>query len=345
MKFIYGNIIAISLMILMIIATAIIPDYYVTLLGRFFSLAIACIGVAWIWGNMGILSLGQGLFFGLGAYSMAMHLKMKATPEGEIPDFMLWSGLEKIPVWWLPFSSLSFTLFSMLFLPMLAAFLLSFLLFRRGVTGVYFTLITQALVLIFETLLISFQPYTGGFNGITGFSNFIVWNVGDLNFQRSLLFGVVIITFLLVVLSDSLKRSNLGKIIVSIRDNERRLIFLGYNTIGIKIMVFIFASLLAGLGGALFTLFNGAISPAIVGVIPSIELVLWVAIAGRENFLAVVASVIIINIAKDQISTMFPTFWSYLVGFLYVIVGVGIIAIVYRRLLIGKQENSRGAYR
>ncbi|WPM31279.1 urea ABC transporter permease subunit UrtC [Hydrogenobacter sp. T-2] len=339
MRLVRSNKMILILMILILVVVPFIPDYYVNLLGRFFSLAIACIGIAWIWGHMGVLSLGQGLFFGLGAYSIAMHLKLKSTAEGDIPDFMLWSGLDTIPIWWLPFNSFLFTLFSIAFIPAFVAFALSFLLFRRSISGVYFTLITQALVLIFETLLISFQPYTGGFNGITGFSNFLLWNLGDLDFQRSLLFIVIIISFSLIIFSNLLRRSKLGKIVVSIRENERRLVFLGYNTVEIKIAIFTFASILAGLGGAFYTLFNGGISPAIVGVIPSIELVLWVAIAGRENFLAVVASVVITNLVKDQISTLFPTFWSYVMGTLYVIVGIGLLATFVARFY------SRGVYR
>lgn len=310
----------ILLFILFLSITPALPDYYIIVLGKYLSLAIVAIGISWIWGHMNILSLGQGLFFGLGSYAMAIHLKLKATPSGDLPDFMLWSGLTTLPLWWQPFNNIAFAFMAIFLIPTLLAAVFSYIMFKREIAGVYFALISQAAVAIFEIFLISLQPYTGGFNGITNFGPFFFWYVGDNSFQRGLLFITEFILFSLILLSFIVESSNIGKLIRAIRDNENRLKFFGYNTIYFKIMVFTISGTLAGIGGALFTLFNGSISPSLVGVLPSIEMILWVALVGRQNFLAVVLSVIGINLIKDQISSYFPNFWLYFIGIAYIII-------------------------
>lgn len=300
--------------------TPALPDYYIVILGKYLSLAIVAIGISWIWGHMNILSLGQGLFFGLGAYAMAMHLKLKATPSGDLPDFMLWSGLTTLPWWWQPFSNIVFVFMTIFLIPTLLAVVFSYIMFKREISGVYFALISQAAVAIFEILLISLQPYTGGFNGLTNFGPFLIWYIGDNGFQRGLLFITEFIVFSLILLSFIVENSRIGKLIRAIRDNENRLKFFGYNTVYFKIIVFAISGTLAGIGGALFTLFNGSISPSLVGVMASIEMILWVALAGRENFLAVVLSVIGINLIKDKISSYFPNFWLYFIGIAYIVI-------------------------
>src|SRR5579885_2931919 len=146
-----------------------LSSYHLSLLGRFLALSILALGLVLAWGEAGILSLGQGVFFGLGGYVLAMHLKLAGLAPGEIPDFMSWSGLEALPWWWQPLRSAAFSLTCVVALPALSAALFAWLMFRRRVGGVYFALITQALALAFATLLISQQAYTGGFNGLTNF--------------------------------------------------------------------------------------------------------------------------------------------------------------------------------
>ncbi len=297
-----------------------LPDYYTNLLGKFLSLSITAIGIAWLWGHMNILPLGQGIFFGIGAYTIAMHLKLKATPQGELPDFMLWSGLTELPWWWHPFNNLFFTILFAIFAPMILSAIFSLIVFRIGITGVYFALISQALVAVFEIVLVSSQAYTGGFNGLTDFGPFLTWQVTDSSFQKKLLYFVVLIVFIILLFSLKMKGSRIGKIVQAVKDNETRLRFLGYHTLYFKVFIFILSAVLASISGALFTFFNGSISPPLIGVISSIEMVLWVALAGRENFLMVILSVLGVNFAKDQISSLFPSFWLYIMGAAYIVV-------------------------
>jgi urea transport system permease protein len=299
-----------------------LSSYDLSLLGRFLSLSLAALGLVWVWGHGGVLSLGQGIFFGLGAYALAMHLKLAALPEGELPDFMVWNGLTQLPWWWVPFRNPYFALGMVFLLPALLALVLGFLLFRRRITGAYIALITQALALTFATLLISQQGLTGGFNGLTNFSLFLGHSVGEPGFQKTLYWLTLGVVVLVLGLSYRLKASFFGKTLLAIRGGENRMRFLGYDPALFKTAAFILGAVLTGVSGALFTLHVGVISPAMVGVVPSIEMVIWAAIGGRESFLGAVGATVILNLIKDRVSSAFPSAWSYLVGLLFVLVAL-----------------------
>lgn len=305
---------------LAILAPWLISSYELNLLARFLALAILAIGLVLVWGEGGILSLGQGVFFGLGGYSLALHLKLVMLGPDEIPDFMQWSGLESLPWWWVPFQNPIFSLVGIILVPGIFAAAFSWLVFRRRVGGVYFALITQALALAFSTLLVSQQAYTGGFNGLTDFSTLFGYDLSS----DGMIFALYWITLALVVIAflgvRFLMISRFGKLLRATRDGENRVRFLGYNPAPYKVVAFTVGAVLAGISGALFTLHSGVISPALVGVVPSIEMVIWVAVGGRNSLWGAVAGALLINFARDEISSAFPNIWLYGLGLMFVLV-------------------------
>ncbi|MGH9354413.1 MAG: urea ABC transporter permease subunit UrtC [Terriglobia bacterium] len=302
------------------LAPSFLSSYNLSLLGRFLAMAILALGLALVWGWGGILSLGQGVFFGLGGYVLAMHLKLAGLKPGDLPDFMTWSGLDHLPRWWSVFHSSSLTILAVVAVPMLAAAGLAWLVFHRRVGGVYFAIITQALALAFATLLTSQQAYTGGFNGLTDFSTLFGFSLASPGVQRGLYWvtvGVLGLTFLLLWW---LLSTNFGKLLLAIRDGENRVRFLGYNPVPYKVAAFAVGGALAGIAGALFTLHAGVISPAMVGVVPSIEMVVWVAVGGRESLIGAVVGTLLVNFGKDWISSSMPNAWLFVMGLLFVLV-------------------------
>jgi urea transport system permease protein len=299
----------------------IVGPYELSLLGRFLALSILAMGIMLTWGEAGILSLGQGVFFGLGGYALAMHLKLEGLDlaNGDMPDFMVWSGVSALPALWHPFASPIFSLVCVVLVPGLFAAGFSWLVFRRRVGGVYFALITQALALAFSTLLISQQAYTGGFNGLTNFSTLFGWDITT----NSAAVVIYLITFVIVVAVYFFLRwllaSRFGVLLRATRDGENRVRFLGHDPVPYKVVAFAIAGALAGIGGALFTLHAGVVSPALVGVVPSIEMVVWVAVGGRNILWGAIAGTLLVNFAKDEISSAFPSLWLYGLGALFIL--------------------------
>jgi urea transport system permease protein len=294
--------------------------YNLNLMGRFLALSLTALGLVILWGEGGVLSLGQGVFFGLGGYALAMHLKLAALSGGDtMPDFMQWSGLTSLPWWWKLFANPVAALVGVVVMPGLIAAGFAWLVFRRRIGGVYIALITQALALAFATLLISQQAFTGGFNGLTDFKTLFGVDLSTDAAGR----GLYWITLALVVAAFLLMRlllaSRFGKMLRATRDGPNRVRFLGYDPAPYKVVAFTVAAILAGVSGALFTLHAGVISPALVGVAPSIEMVIWVAVGGRTSLAGAIAGVMLVNIAKDKVSTVLPAFWLYVLGALFII--------------------------
>jgi urea transport system permease protein len=304
-----------------VVAPWIISTYELSLLGRFLALSILAMGIMLTWGEAGILSLGQGVFFGLGGYSLALNLKLAGLnlANGDMPDFMTWSGLTALPGFWYPFQYAWFSLICVIVIPGGFAAAFSWLVFRRRVGGVYFALITQALALAFSTLLVSQQAYTGGFNGLTNYSTLFGYDITTDESARVIYW----ITFFLVVTVYFglrwLLASRYGVMLRATRDGENRVRFLGHNPVPYKVVAFGIAGALAGIGGALFTLHAGVVSPALVGVVPSIEMVVWVAVGGRNVLWGAIAGTLLVNFAKDEISSAFPSLWLYGLGALFVL--------------------------
>jgi urea transport system permease protein len=306
-------------LVLAVAAPWLLSAYDLNLMARFLALSLTAMGLVLLWGEGGILSLGQGVFFGLGGYALAMHLKLADLGTGEIPDFMVWSGLTELPWWWAMFKSPVVAVIMVFVAPAVIAALFGWAIFRRRIGGVYFALITQALALAFATLLISQQGKTGGFNGLTDYHTLFGLN---LNLPSTTL-GLYYITLLLVVVAFFglrwLLGSRFGKLLRASRDGSNRLRFLGYDPTPYKVVAFTVAAMLTGVSGALFTLHAGVISPALVGVVPSIEMVIWVAIGGRDSIAGALAGALLVNFAKDKISTAFPELWLYGLGLLFIL--------------------------
>ena len=309
-----------ALLAALIAAPLYLSAYHLSLLGRFLAMAILSLGLCLVWGWSGVLSLGQGVFWGLGAYVLAMHLKLVGLQPGDMPDFMLWSGLDHIPAWWTLFRNPAVTLAGVFIVPTVAAAGLAWLVFNRRVSGVYFALITQALALAFATLLISEQAYTGGFNGLTDFTTILGHFIVDPSFQRSLYWITVAALVLAFLFCRWIAKTNFGKVLLAIRDGEARTRFLGYNPAGYKVIAFAIGGALAGLSGALYVLHVGVISPAMVGVFPSIEMVVAVAVGGRSSFTGVILGTLLVDFGKDWISSAMPEMWQFGIGLLFILV-------------------------
>ncbi|GIQ68537.1 urea ABC transporter permease subunit UrtC [Xylanibacillus composti] len=298
-----------------------VSDFRLNLLAKFLSFAILAIGLDLIWGYTGILSLGQGVFFGLGAYCMAMHLKLGST-DGKLPDFMSWSGLSELPWFWQPFHSFPLAVLLGLLLPAALAVILGYVTFRSRIRGVYFSILTQALVLITVTLFVGQQAYTGGTNGVTGFRHIFGYSLSDPDVQLVLYLITAVVLIIVFLFAKWLVGTRFARALQAIRDGENRLRFIGYNPDTYKMVVFALSAALAGLAGMLFVLHVGIISPSMMGIVPSIEMVLWVAIGGRGTLIGAVLGAILINAAKTGFSEAYPDGWLYFMGALFVIVVV-----------------------
>ncbi|MBP3967019.1 urea ABC transporter permease subunit UrtC [Paenibacillus sp. DLE-14] len=302
-------------------APLVLSDFRLNLLAKFLAYAIVALGLDLIWGYTGILSLGHGVFFGLGGYAMAMYLKLDAG-GGKLPDFMDWSGLTALPWFWKPFGSLTFALLAGILIPALLALILGYFTFRNRIRGVYFTILTQALVIITVTLFIGQQAYTGGTNGVTGYSKLFGLALASPDTKRYLYWVTVALLIGAYLLCRFIVKSRFGKVLRAIRDGENRVRFIGYNPAVYQMVAFSISAGLAGLAGMLFVLHVGIISPSMMGIVPSIEMVLWVAIGGRGTLAGAVLGAILLNSAKSAFSESYPDIWILFMGALFVVVVV-----------------------
>ena len=309
--------IAVIAILLLVVAPAVLPEFRLNLLAKFLTFAIIAVGLDLLWGYGGMLSLGQGVFFGLGGYAMAMHLKLVAAGDS-VPDFMNWSGVETLPWFWAPFRQAWFALPVAVLGPALVAFLFGYLVFRSRVTGVYFSLITQALALILSVFFVGQQAYTGGTNGLTNYTTIFGQYVAAPETQRTLYFVTVVALGAVYLTSRWITRSPFGRLLLAIRDDENRVRFSGYNVALLKAIVFAVAGGMAGLAGALFVPQVGIISPANLGVVPSIEMVIWVAVGGRGTLSGAVLGAVLVGAAKSNLSEAFPEIWLYFLGALFI---------------------------
>ncbi len=310
----------ISAIVLLLIAPALLTEFRIDLLAKYACFAMIAIGVDLAWGYGGMLVLGQGVFFGLGGYMMGMYMKIAEAPAGGLPDFMTWSGVEKLPLIWEPLKYAWIAVPAVIVIPMLFAFLLGSLIFRRRVRGPYFAILSQALAAAFVILLIGQQGATGGTNGLTNFTNFFGIDLNDESSTTTLFYIAVIALGVCYIIGRQLIRSRFGRLLIASRDQEERVRFLGYNPATIKTIAYMVAAGMAGLAGALFVPIVGIISPALLGIVPSIEMVIWVAIGGRATLWGAVVGAFVVSWAKTGLSEKFPSFWTYFLGLLFIVV-------------------------
>jgi urea transport system permease protein len=293
----------------------VLSEFRLNLLGKFLTFATVAIAIDLIWGYTGILSLGHGVFFSLGAYCMGMYLKLQAE---ELPDFMMWSGLEEVPWFWKPFQHFWFALPMAVLVPAVFAMLIGIPTFRAGIRGVYFSILTQALALVVSIFFIGQQPYTGGTNGITNFKDIFGFSLAEASTMRVLYIVTVVVLIAVFALTKWLVSTKTGRILIAIRDGENRLRFLGYNTSLFKVAVFSLSAAIAGLAGALFVPQVGIISPSMMGILPSVEMAIWVAVGGRGTLTGAVIGALVVNSAKSYLSETFPDLWLYFLGALFI---------------------------
>ena len=315
-------------LLLLIVLPLCLDAFRLNLVGKYLTYAFVALGLVLCWGYGGILSLGQGVFFGLGGYGMAMFLKLESSnPEATkiqstpgIPDFMDWNQVTALPWWWEPFHSLPFTLLAMVLVPALLAAVIGIAMFKRRVGGVYFAIITQAIAAILTILIIGQQGYTGGVNGITDLRTLLGWDIRTDSAKTVLYFLCVALLFLCLLVARFVRNNKVGRLLVAIREREDRVRFSGYDVANFKIFVFCLAAAFSAIGGALFTLQVGFMSPSFVGIVPSIEMVIFCAVGGRLSLLGAVYGTLLVNWAKTTFSESFPELWLFAMGGLFIAV-------------------------
>ncbi|WP_217182236.1 urea ABC transporter permease subunit UrtC [Streptomyces sp. AC495_CC817] len=304
------------------IAPLALSDFRLNLLAKYLCYAIVAVGVSLAWGRGGLMVLGQGVFFGLGGYAMAMHLKLAdAAATGQtLPDFMqLYGTGDALPWWWKPFADPAFALAMTVLLPMAVAALLGFFVFRRRVKGAYFAILSQALAAALAIWLVGQQATTGGTNGLTDIQGFFGYDLNDPLNQRTVYFIIAAALLLLMALARQLFVSRYGELLVAVRDSEERVRFLGYNPANVKVVAYVVAAGMAGLAGALFVPAVGIISPALIGIVPSIGFVIGAAVGGRASLVGAVLGAIAVAWTQSTLSDAYPAAWTYLQGLLFVV--------------------------
>ncbi|MGB3615916.1 MAG: urea ABC transporter permease subunit UrtC, partial [Elainellaceae cyanobacterium] len=303
--------------VLLLVMPAVLSDFRLNLLGRFLALTIVALGIDLIWGYTGMLSLGQGIFFALGAYALAMHINLQ-LPEGQIPEFFSLYGVQDLPWFWYPFYSFPFTLVAIVVIPGIVAGLLGYLVFRNRIRGVYFSILTQAALVVFFNFFNSQQKLINGTNGLKTDTNTIFGMPAGSADARFLFYGLTVLALIVAyVLCRWMTSGRFGRLMIAIRDDESRVRFSGYNPTSFKVIVFAIAGALGGISGALYMIQSGIISPKEMEVARSIEMVIWVAVGGRATLVGAIVGALLVNFAESLLSEQFPEFWLFFQGALF----------------------------
>ncbi len=301
-----------------------VSDFTLNLFGKFLAYAILALGLDLIWGYTGILSMGHGVFFGLGAYCMGMYLTLEIGGEGvyqsKLPDFMVWNRVKELPLFWKPFHSFFFTTLAVAVVPGMLAAVFGFLAFRTRVRGVYFAIITQALALSAWLVFNRNEVNLGGTNGLTNFKKILGFTLTEASTQRGLYVATALALCGAYLLCRWIVKSRAGKILLAIRDAENRVLYSGYTPANYKVFVFSVSAMLAGVAGALYVPQVGIITPGRIGVLPSIEMVIWVAVGGRGSLIGAVVGAVGVNWARSYLTSSYPDYWLYFLGGIFVLV-------------------------
>jgi len=363
MKKIYQNVfggnsgfigLALLSLLIMVVLPLSLDIFRLNLVGKYLTYAFVAVGLVFLWGNSGVLSLGQGIFFGLGGYCMAMFLKLEASsPENTkiqstpgIPDFMDWNQITHLPAFWAPFKSFPFTLLAVIAVPTVLAFILGTAMFKRRVGGVYFAVITQAVALILSLGIDGNQGITGGRNGITDLRTLLGWDIRTTSAQYKLYFLTCILLLVCILVSRYVLSTRIGRVLLAMRDREDRVRFSGYDVASFKVFTFCMSAAMSGIGGALFVLQVGFISPSLVGIVPSIEMVIFAAVGGKMSLLGAVYGTLLVNTGKSLFSENFPQLWLFFMGGLFIAVVMffpnglaGLWVTLQERLAMAKQRR------
>jgi len=304
-----------------------VPTYLVTLMGKYLCYALLAIALDLVWGYCGILSLGHGAFFALGGYAMGMYLMRQIGDRGvygnpDLPDFMVFLDWQELPWYWLGFDQFWFAAIMIMLVPGLLAFVFGWLAFRSRVTGVYLSIITQALTYALMLAFFRNEMGFGGNNGLTDFKDILGFNLQSDGTRVGLFLLSALALALGYLISRYIVNSKLGRVTVAIRDAEDRARFVGYKVESFKLWIFVFSAVLAGIAGALYVPQVGIINPGEFSPLISIELVVWVAVGGRGFLYGAVMGAIIVNFAKSYFTAAFPEVWLFALGALFVLVTI-----------------------
>ncbi|MET1038135.1 MAG: urea ABC transporter permease subunit UrtC [Aeromicrobium sp.] len=312
--------IAVLALLLLVLAPAVLTSFRLNNLGKYCCYAIAAVGIGLAWGRGGMLVLGQGLFFGIGAYAMGMHLKLEAAGPDAVPDFMMNFGSGVLPAWWEPFRSGPFTIAAIIVLPAVVAAVLGLAVFKRRIKGAYFAILSQALTVAFAALLVSQIKYTGGQTGLNSLSTFFGYNLYDPVNKQMIYYIAAGLLILMLLITFQLYRSRFGELLVATRDAEERVRFLGHDPANIKVVAFVIAAIMASIGGAMFVPLAGLINPREVSALASIMLIAGVALGGRASLLGPAIGALVVGYGRTTLSESFPDQWTYFLGALFIVV-------------------------
>ena len=319
-KLIEISLIIASVIILAVILPTLIPAFRLRLIGRFLALAIVALGIDLIWGYTGLLSLGHGIFFALGGYALAMNLNLQTT-DGGLPNFFTLYGVQELPWIWQPFNSFPFTIVALVVIPGIVAGLIGYLVFRNRIKGVYFSILTQAALLVFYNFFNGQQELINGTNGLkTDTEQIFGMVVSSPGVQRTFYILTVVALVGVYLLCRWLTSGRFGRLLKAIRDDETRVRFSGYDPTGYKVLVFAISGAIAGVAGALYTVQTGIITPSIMQVAFSIEMVIWVAVGGRGTLIGAIIGTMLVRLAQTFLSESFPEIWLFFQGALFLIV-------------------------
>ncbi|MFD2230625.1 urea ABC transporter permease subunit UrtC [Alkalimarinus sediminis] len=301
-----------------------ISTYTVTLLGKYLTFALLAIAVDLIWGYMGILSLGHGAFFALGGYAMGMYLMRQIGDRGVygdpiLPDFMVFLDWKELPWFWHGFDMFWFAMLMVVLVPGILAFIFGWLAFRSRVTGVYLSIITQAMTYALMLAFYRNEMGFGGNNGLTDFKDILGFSLQENSTRLTLFVLSALFLALGYIACRYIVTSKLGRVCMAIRDAEDRTRFIGYRVDKVKLWVFVFSAALAGIAGALYVPQVGIINPNEFSPLNSIELVVWVAIGGRATLYGAVIGAIAVNYAKSYFTVAMPEVWLFALGGLFVL--------------------------
>jgi urea transport system permease protein len=329
-----------------------VPSYVVALLGKYLCYALLAVALDLVWGYAGILSLGHGAFFALGGYAMGMHLMREIGDRGVyanpvLPDFMVFLGYSELPWFWLGFDMFWFAALMALIVPGLLAFIFGWFAFRSRVTGVYLSIITQALTFALMLAFFRNEMGFGGNNGLTDFRDVLGFSL-SADSTRLVLFVLSALALAGgLLIGRAITISTFGKVLVAVRDGESRTRFLGYRVEHYKLLVFVVSAMMAGLAGALYVPQVGIINPGEFSPANSIEIVIWVALGGRGTLVGAAIGALIVAASKSWLTAAMPDAWLFVLGAMFIFVTIfmpkGVLGVIERLVPRRTPRDARAA--
>jgi urea transport system permease protein len=301
-----------------------VSAFWINLIGKIMCYAMLAVALDLVWGYTGILSLGHGLFFALGGYSLGMYLMRSIGRDGvygsDLPDFMVFLDWKAYPWYWAGTDSFLYCLALVILVPGVLAFVFGFFAFRSRIKGVYFSIITQALTFAFMLLFFRNNTGFGGNNGFTDFKRILGFTIHAPGTKAALFIITALVLIATLLACRYIVTSRLGRVLTAIRDSESRLLFCGYNTLWYKLFVWTFSAILAGIAGALYVPQVGIINPSEMSPANSIEMAIWVAVGGRGTLVGAIAGAFLVNGAKSWFTVAFPEYWLFVLGAIFILV-------------------------